>query len=118
MYSSIGLVLPRINLEIIFKKLLDLLNLAKAQAFNIYKSIKIVIIGWNKNFVFITFLIVVPGLESFNNKQKFCIISFILSFGKNHFFKKMLLAKIELGHIFWSYLINTQLTKHFAYNIA
>ena len=38
------------------------------------------VIGKNKNFGFPTFLIVGPSLKSFNNSQKFTIVSFVLSF--------------------------------------
>lgn len=43
--SSIGLALLRIDLKIISKKLLGLLNLGKAQTFSIHKLMGIVIVG-------------------------------------------------------------------------
>ena len=35
------------------------------------------------------FEIVAPNFENFYNGWKFCIMSFVLSFNKNHFFKKI-----------------------------
>ena len=73
----------------IFEELLSLPNLTKAQAFCIYELLEIIVIGYDKNLMFVTLLIVVPGFKDFNNGQEPRIVSFILSLCKNHLFKKI-----------------------------
>lgn len=45
-----------------------------------------------------------PNFEDLNNGQELCIMSYLSSFSKNHFFRKIgyevLLAKIGLSQIF------------------
>ena len=77
-----------VNLKIILKKFVSLINLSRAQIFYIYETTKVVIIYKNKYLIFITFQIVILCFKDFDNSQKFAIISFILSFCKIYFFKK------------------------------
>lgn len=51
-YSSISLVLLIIYLQMIPQKLLGSSDLTKTQTLSIHKTTKIIIVGWNKNFVF------------------------------------------------------------------
>ena len=46
-----------------------------------HKTAKFVMIDKYKNFIFVDFLIVLQYFKSFNNGQKFIIVSFILCFG-------------------------------------
>ena len=78
-----------INLKVVIKKLLSLINLIKAQIFRIYKLTKVNIVYKIKDFLFTVFWVVMSSFEQFNNSQKLTIISFISSFGKNHFSKKV-----------------------------
>lgn len=50
--------------------------------------IELFIVRENEDFLFVIFKIIVPGLKSFNNCQKFPIISFISSFYQNYFPRK------------------------------
>ena len=77
-----------VNSKVISKKLLSLTDLFKAQAFYINKAAKVIIICKNKNFVFAIFLIVLLYFERLNNSKKLSIVSLVLSFYRNHFFKK------------------------------
>ena len=42
----------------------------------------------NKNFIFIAFQIIISSFDYFNNNKKFAIMTFLLYYYKNHFFKK------------------------------
>ena len=66
-------------------KLLGPLDLARTQALYIHETTKVVMIGKNKDLVFATFEIMLPCFKSLNNGQKLTVVSFVLSFGKNHF---------------------------------
>lgn len=46
----------------------------------------------NKNLIFVAFNVMIPSLQSFNNSQRFQIVSFILYLSINHFPKKKLLG--------------------------
>lgn len=76
------------GLEVITKKLLSLLDLAKSQGFIIHKLTKVVMVGKNKTLVFTDFQVVTSNLKSLNNSHAFLIIGLILNFYKNHFFGK------------------------------
>ena len=54
-YSSVVFFLIIINLKIIIKEFLDLIDLIKAQTFHIYKLTKFVIVYKNKKLVFVVF---------------------------------------------------------------
>lgn len=72
----------------ILEEFLDLTNLSKASNFYIHNIAEVVMICENKNFVFATFQIMLPCLESFDNSKKLAIMSFMLSFYENYFSKK------------------------------
>lgn len=78
-----------INKKIIFKKLLNSINICKAQIFSIYKVVKVVLNSKYKNFIFTTFYIIFIYFKKINNYLKFSIVSFIPSLNKNYFFKKL-----------------------------
>lgn len=44
-------------------------------------------IGEDKELVFVTFQIVIPSYEGFNDSQKLTVMSFISSFYKNYLFE-------------------------------
>lgn len=67
---------------------MGLVNLIITQALYIYKLIEVVIIGENKNLIFIAFQIVVSSLKDFNDSQEFLIISLIPSLNKDYFMRK------------------------------
>lgn len=63
-HSLISLVLLLINIKVIVRKFLSLLNLSKIKIFIYYKPIKILIVNKNKNFKFTTLKLVASSLES------------------------------------------------------
>ena len=75
----------RIDLKIISKKLLNLINLSKIQILDIYKKIRIIIIYKNWNFIFAIFELKASSLKSFNKNQKLVILGFVLGLYKNYF---------------------------------
>lgn len=64
-------------------------NLTKTRTFYIHKPIKVIMIGENKDLVFIAFKVILSSLQSFNNGQKLTIIGFVPCFNKNHFSQKI-----------------------------
>lgn len=65
----------------ISKKFLSLTNITKTQTFYIYKFTEAIVARKHKDLIFTIFEIVLPDFKSFNNYQKFIVISFILNFG-------------------------------------
>lgn len=63
-------------------------NLFGAQTLSVYKMTKIIIIGKDKDLVFIVLYVVTPSFEDFNNSQEFLIVSLVPSFGGDYFLKK------------------------------
>lgn len=59
-------MLKKIYLEVIFKKILGLINLLETKAFRIHKKTKIVIINEAKNFDQAVFKIMTLSFEVFN----------------------------------------------------
>ena len=51
----------------ILKKLLNLINLSKAQIFYIYEITKVIIIYKNENLVFLAIQVIKPNFKYFNN---------------------------------------------------
>ena len=78
--NFIGFFQITIDLEVIIRKILGLIDLTKAQIFCIYKSTDIIILYKNENLIFLAFQIVPPGFKNFNNRQKLIIMSFVLYF--------------------------------------
>lgn len=101
--SSMGLILIKLNSRIVSKIPLSSKDLSTALAFHITKAMQVVMIYKNKNIMLTTFQIMASGLESFNNSQKFVIISFILSFYLNYISREegfpMPLAKVVKSHL-------------------
>ena len=89
----------------ILAELLGLLNLARTQVLCIHETTKVVIIGKNESLVFATFKIMSPYFKSLNNGQKLTVMSFVSSFGKNHFIR-------EVDHQMPSTQVISQLTQH------
>lgn len=59
------------------KKLLTLTNFFKIQTSYIYKMAKVVIIYKSKNLMFITFQIILPDFEDFNNSKSLLLQVYI-----------------------------------------
>ena len=85
---NISFSLMIINLKVVLREFLHLVDLTRAHVFCIYESTKIVIVSKNKNLIFIIFQVVVPSLESLNNGYKFLIVSLVPSFYGDHFLRK------------------------------
>ena len=103
--SSICFSLTIIDLKRIARKLLSLADLAKTQALCIHESSTIIVISENDNLVFATFQIITPCFEDFNDSQKLTVVSFVSSFGRNHFTR-------EVGQRMPSARVMSQLTQH------
>lgn len=71
------------NLKIVLKRLLGPFDIIKALNSSIYKLRNIIVVDKDKNLIFAIFNIMPPSHKSFIVKQKFLLISFILSFHKN-----------------------------------
>ena len=69
----------------IAKKFLGLSNLIKIQTFYVHEMAKVVVIAKDRNFMIAIFWIMPLGFEGLNNSQKLTVVSFISSFGWNHF---------------------------------
>lgn len=82
--SSICLFLARVYWKIVLKEFLGPSNLPATKGFGIYKLVKIVIIGGDKNPKFATLHLITPSFKGFNNIQEFLVMSFVLSLCKNH----------------------------------
>lgn len=67
LFWSIIFVLATIDLKIITKKFLSLLNLLIAEIFYIYELTNVIIIYQKNNSVFAALQIVLPGIKDFNN---------------------------------------------------
>lgn len=85
------------------RKLLDLADLMRAQAFDIHQSTEIIIVGKDENLIFTAFQVVIPSFQGFNNSQKFLILSFISSLNGDYLLKEknyeILLANFRLRKI-------------------
>lgn len=56
-----------LNLKIVIKEFLDLLNILKAQILCIHKFMEVFIVYKYQNFIFIVFYIVVTSFKNLNN---------------------------------------------------
>lgn len=56
-----------IDWEVIPKEPLGLADLFTAKTFNVYRTIKVIIISKVKDLLFVTFQVIVPSIEDFNN---------------------------------------------------
>lgn len=86
--SSICIFLATLDSEIESRKFLGPSNLPQTQVFCIYELAEIVRVSENKNFKFAAVFVVMPSLEVLNYAQEFLVVSFVLSFYRNHFPKK------------------------------
>lgn len=59
----------------ILRKLLDLTDLTKAQTLYVHKPTLVIMVTKDKNFIFATLQMVMPGLKSLNNSKNFTIMS-------------------------------------------
>ena len=59
----------------IARKLLDLPNLTKTQAFCIHEATKIVLVSKDKHLVFAIFWIILPCFEDLNDGQKLTVVN-------------------------------------------
>lgn len=82
---SISLIFTVINLKMIPRQLLRLLNLPGTQVFYIHEVAKIVMICKNKNFIFTTFEVIWLGLEGFRNNHQLIVISLISRLYQDYF---------------------------------
>lgn len=78
------LSLTIINLEVILRELLGLMDLTRAQAFRIYVLLEVIMVSKDRNFVFATLQVVAPSFKGFNNSQEFLIISFVPTLCRNY----------------------------------
>lgn len=83
----------------------------------------VVVIGENKDLMYVAIWIVPLSLKSLIDGQKLCIVGFIISFSRNHFPKKVghwvLLTIIRLRkNRIRNQLIKSQLTQDTTYCIA
>ncbi len=85
---SISFLLTIIDLEIVSRELLGLVDLTRVQAFYIYQSTEVVIVINDKNLVFATLQVMAPSLESLNDGWELLIVNLILNFCKDHFLRK------------------------------
>lgn len=72
----------------ILKEFLGSANLTKAQVFYIYKLTGVIIFNKNKDYIFITFQVVMLSLKSLNNSYKLLFIGFIIGLNKDQLLKK------------------------------
>lgn len=83
----------------ISREVLGLFDLLKTKSHSIDELTKIVMIDYNKNFKSAPFKMVISGLKSVNNSQKFLDMSFVQSLYRNHFLAKknyrVSLAKLQ-----------------------
>ncbi len=77
-----------IDLKVVMKELLGLLNLTRAQAFYIYKLIEVVVVCKDNNLIFIAFQIVVPRLKGFNDSHELLVVNFIANLNKDYFLRE------------------------------
>ena len=73
----------------IARKHLSLADLAETEVLYIHELSKVIVVGKNKDLMFATFWIMPPYFEGLNNCQKLTIMSFVSSFGRNHFIQKV-----------------------------
>ncbi len=77
-----------IDLELVSKEFLSLVDLIKAQALHIHELTEVIIVSKDEYLVFAAFSVVVLSFEDFNNSQELLNVSLVSSFGRYHFSKK------------------------------
>lgn len=73
--SSIYFVLAIINSEVVLGEFLGLVNLSRAQSLSVHKTIKVIVINEDKDFI--AFQVMTPSLKGYNNSQELLIASFV-----------------------------------------
>lgn len=74
------------DLKIVLKKILSLLDLTKAQIYYMHKLTEIVIVCQKKDLIFTVLQVVMSSFKSLNISKEFTIVSFVISFYKDYFF--------------------------------
>lgn len=87
--NPISLALIIVDFKIVLKEFLGSSNLSRAQTLCIHELTKVVMVHEHENFVLTTFKVVLPGLESLKNGQKFSIVDLISNFSQNHLSRKI-----------------------------
>lgn len=77
-----------INTKIVSKEFLGSENLLKVDTLCIYELLEIDIICETRQLILIVLMIIMPSFERYKNGKEFPIMGFLLSFNRNHFFKK------------------------------
>ncbi len=77
-----------IDLEIVLRELLGLVDLTRAQAFCIHKSTEVIIISKDKDLIFAALQLVAPSLKGFNNSQELLIVGFVPSLSEDYFLRE------------------------------
>ncbi len=77
-----------INLEVISRELLGLVDLTKAQTLHIYESAEVIIVSKDENLVFAAFYIVALSVEGFNYGQRLLIVDFVPNLNRDHLSRK------------------------------
>ena len=73
-----------IDLKVVIRELLGLLDLMRAYALSIYKPTEVVVVCKDKDLVFTTFQVVAPNFKNLNNGQELLIVGFRASLSGNH----------------------------------
>lgn len=66
-----------INLKVILREFLGLIEIARAQVLYFYKLTEVIIISKNEKFIFAIVKIILLNLEGLNNGQEFLIVDFV-----------------------------------------
>ncbi len=85
---SISLSLTIIDLKVVSRELLDLVDLMRAQAFRIHESTEVIIVNTDEDLVFAVFQVVAPSLKDFNDSQELLIMGFVPSLSGDHLLRE------------------------------
>lgn len=77
-----------INLKVILREFLGLINLTKIQTFQIHKLTEVFMVSKDEVLVFTAFYIVMLSLKSLHNGQEFLIVDFITGLSRDHLSRK------------------------------
>lgn len=87
----IGFILVIVNLEVILRKFLNLLNFFGAQVLCIQELFKVIVIRQHKYFILTTFQIVLLYFKDLYNCQELLIVRLISNLSRDYFFVKSIL---------------------------
>ncbi len=85
---NISLSLTIINLEVVSREFLGLIDLRRAQAFRIHELMEVIIVSKDKDLVFATFQVVTPSFKGFNNSQELLISSLVPSLSRDYLLRE------------------------------